>query len=187
MPVFLPPHASNQLQPLDLCIFGPTKTLIRRINVATRDENIQSVHIGKVIEGVFKASSPDNIKSAFHMAGIVLEVVLEADPRNGKVRPRTYCKVDRSACRKLLPGLEEEDPEFLLDPDQEEEDVFEGADDDAIDSIIDHAFDAEFVQEPLFQLYDLGNGELELRQDFLEDSQTDFLMTQDFTESSQTE
>jgi hypothetical protein len=68
VPVFLPPHASNQLQPLDLCIFGVTKKIIR-FNKTEKHE-IQTRHIVAILEGFAQAATPANIVSSFRNAGI---------------------------------------------------------------------------------------------------------------------
>jgi hypothetical protein len=118
------------------------------------DENVQSMHIGNAIEGIFRASSPYNIKSGFFAAGIRLEVDMERDPRIRKVRPGTYCKSDRRCCTSILPGLEEEDPAFLLDSEYGDDN------DDAYPTY-------EIVPEGRSELAPLQNGEFELREDFL--------------------
>jgi hypothetical protein len=48
MPLFLPPHNSSQLQPLDLSVFGLTKWLLIRVNRMEK-LNIQTQHFGQVV------------------------------------------------------------------------------------------------------------------------------------------
>jgi hypothetical protein len=58
---FFPPYSSNQLQPLDLSLFGITKRLLRRLN-RLDFLNIQTKHIARIV--------PVNIVRIFAMSGI---------------------------------------------------------------------------------------------------------------------
>jgi hypothetical protein len=53
VPIWLPPHSSNQLQMLDLCVFGIAKKFIRRANKLEK-VNLQTSHIVDIL-GSFMA------------------------------------------------------------------------------------------------------------------------------------
>jgi hypothetical protein len=60
LPIFLPPHSSNQTQVLDLSLFDVSKPLIvsvNRLDIA----NIQSFHITQVVCSFLSAANPSNI------------------------------------------------------------------------------------------------------------------------------
>lgn len=71
-PIFLPPHSSHLLQPLDLLIFA----LMKR----EQDETVisgmhpKSKQIAKMLTGYQKACTPANITAAFKRAGILKDV-----------------------------------------------------------------------------------------------------------------
>jgi hypothetical protein len=88
----LPPHSSNQIQPLDLSTFGITKRLIARIN-RMETVNIQSSHIGQVVSAFMSASSPSNVVGTFRSAGIVLFLGLDL---------KLYCHVSPEQARCLI-------------------------------------------------------------------------------------
>jgi hypothetical protein len=69
--MWLPPHSSNQLQMLDLCLFCATKKLIARMNKLER-VNVQTDHIVRVLEGFMAAAVPHNIVASFRNAGVSL-------------------------------------------------------------------------------------------------------------------
>jgi hypothetical protein len=71
VPIWLPPHSSNQLQMLDLCIFALTKRQISRVNKLER-VNVQSDHIVRILDGFMAAAVPHNIVASFRNAGISL-------------------------------------------------------------------------------------------------------------------
>jgi hypothetical protein len=71
VPVWLPPHSSNQLQMLDLCIFGVTKKLIFRANKLEK-VNLQSDHIVRILDGFMAAAVPHNVVQSFRNGGISL-------------------------------------------------------------------------------------------------------------------
>jgi hypothetical protein len=78
--VFFPAHASNQLQALDLSIFGVTKRLIARVN-RTETYSIQTKHIARVVGSFMSAATPLNITQAFRLSDLRLildEIILRA-------------------------------------------------------------------------------------------------------------
>jgi hypothetical protein len=111
VPIFLPAHASNQVQPLDLCLFGVTKGQIIRVN-NLECANIQSTHVVKVINGFLSAANPNNIVSSFRNGGI--SVCLNPIDR------KLYCKVTRETLRCVMHRLIcppiEENPELQTAP-----------------------------------------------------------------------
>jgi hypothetical protein len=64
-----PPHSSNQVQPLDLCVFGLTKRLMMRLN-KMEEANVQSLHFAKLISAFHSACNPINVIASFRNAGI---------------------------------------------------------------------------------------------------------------------
>jgi hypothetical protein len=109
--VFLPPHSSNQLQMLDLCIFGVTKRIIRRMN-RVLDVNQQTDHLVKIIESFLRACIPRNIVSSFKKAGI--SQVLYGDDV-------LLCHVTPETATSLITGITEPN-EFDLEQDDDDED-----------------------------------------------------------------
>jgi hypothetical protein len=91
LPVPLPPHSSNQLQALDLSIFGVTKRHLARVN-RMEGLNVQSKHIAQVVCAFMSAAVPVNIVQSFRNAGVILAVV------DNKV----FCKVEPRQARCLL-------------------------------------------------------------------------------------
>jgi hypothetical protein len=69
IPLYFPPHSSNQLQPLDLLIFGVTKRLLLRVN-RLDSVNVQSSHIAQVVCSFMSAATPLNILRTFSLSGI---------------------------------------------------------------------------------------------------------------------
>jgi hypothetical protein len=69
--IWLPPHSSNQLQMLDLSVFGITKRFIARAN-RMDPVYIQIEHIAKVVNSFMQAAIPINIVQSFKIAGISL-------------------------------------------------------------------------------------------------------------------
>lgn len=117
----IPPHSSNQVQPCDLCVFGLTKRLIRRLN-RIGDGNIQSVHIAKLVSACHSACNPVNVIASFRNAGI--EARLDADGAAVAV-------VDIDQCRCLLHPLTMADlvgAERPADPRPELDELAESAD-----------------------------------------------------------
>jgi hypothetical protein len=104
-PIFLPPHSSNQLQPLDLCFFGVVKGYISRLNDMKR-VNFQSSNIVKVATGFYKSADPCSIVASFENGGI--SVVY--DSQDGQ----TYCIVSKETCRCLMPR-----PNIAIAPDHQ--------------------------------------------------------------------
>jgi hypothetical protein len=100
VPVFLPPHSSNQLQPLDLCIFGLAKAYIGRVNKFEK-VNVQTDHILRILKGFHNAASPPNITATFRNAGISL--ILVSDEAED---PLCLCKITPETARCLLEPIE---------------------------------------------------------------------------------
>jgi hypothetical protein len=71
IPLYFPAHSSNQLQPLDLSIFGITKRLLARTN-RLDSVNIQSAHIARVVCSFMSSANPLNIIHTFSLSGICL-------------------------------------------------------------------------------------------------------------------
>jgi hypothetical protein len=69
IPLYFPPHSSNQLQPLDLLVFGVTKRLLTRMN-RLDSINIQSAHIAQVVCAFMSAATPLNVVKTFALSGI---------------------------------------------------------------------------------------------------------------------
>jgi hypothetical protein len=65
---YRPPHSSNQLQPLDLSIFGITKRFISRANMLD-SVNIQTRHIANIVCAFLAAAVPSNIVNRFELSG----------------------------------------------------------------------------------------------------------------------
>jgi hypothetical protein len=91
----LPPQSSNQLQVLDLSLFGVTKRAIARIN-RMEAANVRSRHIPQVVCGFMSAGVPINIVASCRNAGIGL--VVDEGVLRCRARP------DRARC--LLQSLE---------------------------------------------------------------------------------
>jgi hypothetical protein len=115
LPIWLPPHSSNQLQPLDLCIFGVTKRFLCRANKLEK-VNLQTGHIVNILESFMTAAIPRNIIAAFRNAGISL--LMDADrTMRSHITPETTRCVLGSALEQDLNALvsegemeEEEEP-----------------------------------------------------------------------------
>jgi hypothetical protein len=104
--LWLPPHSSNQLQMLDLSVFGITKRLIIRIN-KLEAVNVQTDHIVRVVNGFMSAAVPKNIIASFRNAGITVK----RDASN-----QIWCHVTPETARCLF------EPEKSLTANPEEED-----------------------------------------------------------------
>jgi hypothetical protein len=109
IPLAFPPHSSNQVQPLDLSIFGITKRLVARVN-RMESMNVQTDHIAKVVCSFMAAATPVNIVKTFCRAGICL--VLD----DGIVR----CRVCPDHARCLLVPITTNLPSI---PDEDEDDM----------------------------------------------------------------
>jgi hypothetical protein len=83
VPCYFPPHSSNQLQPLDLSLFGVTKRLLSRVNKLDA-VNIQTRHVASVV-CAFLAAVPWNVVKTFKISGICL--VADDDVLRCSVRP----------------------------------------------------------------------------------------------------
>jgi hypothetical protein len=103
-PIFIPPHASNQVQPLDLCFFGQVKGYISRTNDLKR-VNFQSSEIAKVVSAFYKASDPCSIVKSFKNGGI--SIVYDDQDET------TFCIATKETCRCLF-----QPPTIIIDPNQ---------------------------------------------------------------------
>jgi hypothetical protein len=63
-PIYIPPHLSNQLQMLDLSVFGVIKRHIARVNKLER-VNIQTNHIHEILQEFYASATPANIVASF--------------------------------------------------------------------------------------------------------------------------
>jgi hypothetical protein len=114
IPVWLPPHSSNQLQMLDLCIFGVTKRLIFKANKLEK-VNLQSDHIIRILDGFMAAAVPRNVVASFRNAGI--SVMLDDDRvLRCKITPETARCLLGTPFADPLAGLELTDEEEEGDP-----------------------------------------------------------------------
>jgi hypothetical protein len=115
----LPPHSSNQIQPLDLSTFGITKRHIARVN-RMENVNIQSTHIAQVVSSFMSAASPLNVVGTFRRAGIRMR--LDSDGR-------LVCIVSPEDARCLLE---------VIHPDREPVPTEEETEAEEIDLYIEH-------------------------------------------------
>jgi hypothetical protein len=99
VPIFIPPHSSNQLQPLDVSTFGVAKAYISRVNKLEK-VNIQTDHIVRILKGFHLAASPPNIIATFRNAGI--SITLDLGP-NGE--PQCVVKVTPETARCVMQPL----------------------------------------------------------------------------------
>jgi hypothetical protein len=70
-PIFIPPHSSHLVQPLDLCLFGLMKQRVAQINKA-QSCNVQTQHIVRVVNAFQSAATTCNVIATFRNAGISL-------------------------------------------------------------------------------------------------------------------
>jgi hypothetical protein len=75
-PVFIPPHSSHLVQPLDLSLFGLMKKSISKINTGAKC-NVQTKHIVRIIAALQSAAVWTNVVATFRAAGISLIDVLD--------------------------------------------------------------------------------------------------------------
>jgi hypothetical protein len=129
VPCYFPPHNSNQLQPLDLSLFGITKRLLSRVNKLDA-VNIQTRHIASVVCAFLAAAVPWNVVKTFKISGICLV----AD--NGVLR----CSVRPGMAKQLNQPLPSAVPEM----------ADRGSDDSDVEEL------EVFVEECAGLLYDLG-------------------------------
>jgi transposase len=97
--VFLPPHSSNQLQVLDVSLFGLLKRRIENINSKV-DINIQSKHIAQIYSALQSSFTSQNIIASFRNAG--MELYLE--------NSTCFVSVNELLCHCLL-----FDPKLLIE------------------------------------------------------------------------
>jgi hypothetical protein len=70
--IFFPPHSSDQVQPMDLGIFASEKIEAARCR-PQHGLNAQTRKMIKMIDGYGRATTPNNVISAFRRAGITSE------------------------------------------------------------------------------------------------------------------
>jgi hypothetical protein len=92
----LPPHSSNQVQALDLSIFGVGKRHLARVN-RMEGLNAQSKHAAQVVYACISAAVPVNIVQSFRNAGIALVVAED----------KVFCRVEPTRARCLLQPITE--------------------------------------------------------------------------------
>jgi hypothetical protein len=138
VPIMLPPHSSNQLQPLDLSTFGATKKNIHSVNTSDK-LNIQTKHIVRVLVGFLRAVVPPNVIMTFRNAGISIELDPDSLQNPESEIPRLICKVTPETARCLfkpieipdefqglfVDGEEEDETEYMLGPEEAEEEMTE--------------------------------------------------------------
>lgn len=86
----LPPHSSDQLQPLDVGLFGNMKAAQSRVHVPT-EMSLQSRQVIRILSGFHATFHPMAVTSAFRRAGISLQI------SSG----RLFCCVSPSTCTAL--------------------------------------------------------------------------------------
>jgi hypothetical protein len=92
VPAFLPPHSSDQTQPLDLGIFALEKAEAMRIRLPD-DVTAQTRQIVKAIGGYLRACVPNCVVSAFRQAGIVSDW--------NPIRQHLVATIDREASTRI--------------------------------------------------------------------------------------
>jgi hypothetical protein len=96
----LPPHAANQLQMLDLCIFDLTKRLITCENRLER-VNLQTGHLARILNSCTSAAVPHNVVQSFANGWISL-ILDEKGIIRCQITPHaTRCVIGTS----LVPGV----------------------------------------------------------------------------------
>ena len=88
----IPPHSSDQLQPLDIGIFANLKYIMTNANVQ-KHLNPQSRRIIKMYDSYYAAASPRNAVKAFRSCGIVSEYDIESQC--------AYARIDTSYAKKV--------------------------------------------------------------------------------------
>jgi hypothetical protein len=112
VPIFLPPHSFNQLQVLDLSLFGVTKRLIAHVN-RMEGVTVQTMHVSDVVNAFIAACTPINVVKSLRNAGISLlsdethEIICQITPET------TRCVIDGEG---LLEVIEVPDEEEEKDP-----------------------------------------------------------------------
>jgi hypothetical protein len=116
--MWLRPHFSNQLQMLDLCLFGVTKKLIVRIN-KLEWVNVQTDHIVRVLDGFLAATVPHNIVASFRNAEASLLLDDDRVIRPMVTPETTHCLLGAPFSARLpIPEEKEEDLDMLGHIDQ---------------------------------------------------------------------
>jgi hypothetical protein len=125
--IVLPPHASNQLQMLDLSIFGITKRYISDFNKLD-SLSIQSMHIAKIYSAFIAAALPHNIVESFRNGGIIVT-------RSSNSRFEILADIDTNVARCLLEQIEvEEVAQIEENEDIDDENSEENAEEEDLDT-----------------------------------------------------
>jgi hypothetical protein len=90
------PHSSNQVQTIDLTIFGVTQRLITRLN-KMEPRNVQSNHITKFVSAFHSAVNPIHVIASFQNAGLTSRLGPDG---------LATCYVDIDQCRCVLNSAE---------------------------------------------------------------------------------
>jgi hypothetical protein len=118
-----PPHASNQLQMLDLCVFGVTKKLIPRVNKLDNKFNVPPGRMISILTGFHRAVYPSMTTMYFQNAGISLmdaDRVICCKITLGTVR----CVINRAGLEILTSVLEPSEEEHSSDDDDLDEKAY---------------------------------------------------------------
>jgi hypothetical protein len=73
VPFPIPLHSFNQVQPLDLSVFGVTKRLMTRLN-RMDEANVQPVQIAQLFTAFHSACNPVDVIASFRNAGIAVHL-----------------------------------------------------------------------------------------------------------------
>lgn len=82
---FMPPHTSDQVQMLDLGVFGYQKRISKYKVKPTNEFSNQSKQIIKIVSGIYRSTDPFITASSFRQAGVMLEYL-----KNGTQQVRVY-------------------------------------------------------------------------------------------------
>lgn len=103
--IYLVPHASHILQPLDLVIFSLQKMFTTR-KILSEKLTTQVDKLRRIIDGLHSASTPGNVVSAFEAAGIVHQYDISMTNFN-QCMPTVKVIKEKSRFRKNKNYLEE--------------------------------------------------------------------------------
>jgi hypothetical protein len=98
LPIFIAAHSGNQVQRLDLCLFGAIKNNIENVD-AMSEINIQTLHIVQVVTSYMSLAAPIDITASFRNGGVPLDI----EPGG-----RLTCRVTRETPRCPLEDFEAE-------------------------------------------------------------------------------
>ena len=103
--LLIPPHSSDQVQPLDLFRFNIQKNKTAKF-IFNQHDSLQSNTILAIIEGLNTIKSPHNVTTAWQMAGIYrTRCDRQLDPNNVIIQ---YHKIDMSLNKKIrIPTVQE--------------------------------------------------------------------------------